>query len=140
MENSKKGQRMKGVLTVEFAYLFMIMITVFVLVIHTVFYYHDKNILLGAACETAVLWAQMERSPESDKTPETFYQERIEGKLIFFSGAAVTVNKSEEQIEVEAYAQKGAMKISVCGRSTVVNPEEKIRKKKIVEEWTKQEE
>lgn len=142
IKRMEKRQDLRGVLTVELAYIFMIIFSIFVLVIHTVFYYHDKNILSGAASETAVLWAQLERNPaeEGKKAPEEFFQERILGKLIFFPGASVTVNKSDEQVEVIAYAQNRAMSVEVCGKSVIVDPEEKIRKKRIVEEWTKQEE
>ena len=44
-----------GSTVVEMAYIMPLFLSMFVLVIHTVFYFHDKVILTGAACETAVV-------------------------------------------------------------------------------------
>lgn len=142
MKRLIKKQDMKGILTVELAYLMPILFSIFVLVIHTTFYYHDKNILLGAASETAVVWAQIKRAPGEDISVEleSIYQERIEGKLILFSGVSASVNETEEQVEVTANAQSGIFSVEVCGRAAVVKAEEQIRKKRILENWTEQEE
>ena len=93
-----KSKTLNGVITVEMSYLIPIILMVFLLTIYSVFYYHDKNILIGAASETAVLGAQMERKPdEKGQTDlETFFQDRIHGKLILFSGAQVDVSTSSD--------------------------------------------
>lgn len=133
--------KLKAVLTVELSYLFIILFSIFVIVIHTVFYYHDKNILQGAVNETAVLWAQLERRRDkyTDMSAETFCRERINGKLILFSGISVSVEQTEEEITVIVLAEKGFMKVSVQGTAMIVKPEDKIRKKKILEGWVEQE-
>lgn len=138
----KEKHKWKAVLTVELSYLCIILFSIFVLVIHTVFYYHDKNILQGAANETAVLWAQLERRQDkyTDKSAETFCQERIQGKLILFSGGSVNVEQTEEAVTVIVTAEKGFMKVTVQGTATIMKPEDKIRKKKMLEEWVYQEE
>lgn len=138
----KEKHKWKAVLTVELSYLFMILFSIFVLVIHTVFYYHDKNILQGAANETAVLWAQLERRREkyTDKSVETFCQERINGKLILFSGGSVKAEQTKEAITIIVSAEKGFMKVSVQGTAKIMKPEDKIRKKKVLEDWVHQEE
>lgn len=136
------GKReIKGILTIELAYLMPILFSIFVLVIHTTFYYHDKNILLGAASETAVVWAQLKRYPGGEQSvdPESIYQERISGKLILFSGASVTTAETDEQVEITANAQSGIFRVNVCGRAAVVMAEEQIRKKRIIENWAEQE-
>lgn len=59
MKNKQYGKRsFRGVITVEMSYLIPIVLIIFLLVVYTVFYYHDKNILIGAASETAVTGAQ----------------------------------------------------------------------------------
>lgn len=138
-----KGKfKLKAILTVELAYLFIILFSIFVLVIHTVFYYHDKNILQGAASETAVLWAQLERRQGEyvEESAETFYQKRISGKLILFSGSSVDVEQTDKEITVIASAEKGFMKVLVHGSAVIVKPENKIRKKRMVEDWVEPEE
>lgn len=141
-KSNKPGEQYKfrAVLTVELSYLFIILFSIFVIVIHTVFYYHDKNILQGAVNETAVLWAQLERRQDkyTDMSAETFCRERINGKLILFSGISVSVEQTEEEITVIVLAEKGFMKVSVQGTSTIMKPEDKIRKKKILEGWVEQ--
>lgn len=136
-DKSNGNFKLKAILTVELAYLFIVLFSIFVLIIHTVFYYHDKNILQGAVSETAVLWAQLERrqGEYAEESAETFYQKRISGKLILFSGSSVSVEQTDEEIIVIASAEKGFMKVTVHGSATIVKPENKIRKKRMVEEW-----
>ncbi|RKQ30339.1 MULTISPECIES: TadE family protein [Clostridia] len=61
MGRIKKYQEVQGVITVEMAYLMPIIFMVFVLVVYTAFYYHDKQILIGAAAETTTVGAQQKR-------------------------------------------------------------------------------
>ena len=138
----KAKRTLSGVITVEMSYLMPIILMVFLMTIYSVFYYHDKNILLGAASETAILGTQMERKPdEKGKTDlEAFFQERIQGKLVFFSGAQVSVSISSDQVKVSVSAQKGHMKIKAVQKASVVVSEKKIRQKKIIEKLAEQEE
>lgn len=132
--------KFRAVLTVELSYLFIILFSIFVIVIHTVFYYHDKNILQGAVNETAVLWAQLERRQDkyTEMSAETFCRERINGKLILFSGISVSVEQTEKEITVTVLAEKGFMKMSVQGTAMIMKPEDKIRKKRRLEGWVEQ--
>lgn len=131
----EKGFR--GVITVEMSYLIPVILLIFLLVIYTVFYYHDKNILIGAAGETAVVGVQMERRP--DKKGQTdlveFFQERIRGKLVFFSGIQVSVDISKKWVEVDAYAKRGKMCIHIFQKAVVTEPEKAIRRKRILENF-----
>ena len=80
---------LKGVITVELSYLLPIILMIFLTVVYVTFYYHDKNILIGAASETAAVGAQLERKPDENVQTDLagFYQDRILAKLILFSGA-----------------------------------------------------
>lgn len=131
-----------GVITIEMSYLIPIILFIFVLVVHTVFYYHDKNILIGAAGETVVLGAQIERKPdESGQIDLTgFYQERIRGKLILFSGAQADISVTEKSVEINVSAVRGRMRIQIAQSAAVVMPEKKIRQKRILESLVKEEE
>lgn len=61
MRKAMQRKTVRGVITVEMSYLIPLILLVFILIIETAFYFHDKNILLGAAAETAVVGAQAER-------------------------------------------------------------------------------
>lgn len=136
-KNRNKEYKLQAVLTVELTYIFIVLFSIFIVIIHTVFYYHDKNILQGAANETAVLWAQLERKQgdSTETSPETFYQGRIKGKLLLFTAVSVNVEQTEEEICVLASAEKGFMKVSARSTAVILKPEDKIRKKRILEEW-----
>lgn len=137
----KDKRTLSGAITVELSYLIPIIMMIFLMTIYSVFYYHDKNILLGAASETAILGAQMERKPdEKGKIDlDAFFQERIYGKLILFSRAQVNVSISSDRVNVSVSAQKGQMKIKAVQEASVVVPEKKIRQKKIIEKLAEQE-
>lgn len=131
----KKKRYIKGVLTVEMSYLIPLILSIILLIIYTVFYYHDKNILNGAAAETAVLGSQIERRPQGGEgiDLEEFFKERISEKLIFFSGTSVEIDKQEDEVRTIVEAQKGKMTIQICRSAVVVKPEDRIRKKRILE-------
>ena len=128
----KKKERfkkdMKASTVIEMSYIMPVFLFLFLLIMYTVFYYHDKAVLNGAAAETAVLGAQVERRKEAKEYDlEKIFHERTEGKLIFLTGANVTVQKDEKEITVSVSAQKNLMRLSICQKAAIVNPEEKIR-------------
>lgn len=136
MEHKKCDRKgFQGVITIEMSYLIPMVLLIFLIVIYTVFYYHDKNILIGAASETAAVGTQMERRPDKDGQTglSEFYQQRIEGKLIFFSGAQVSVDVSRKWVEINAYASRREMKIHILQRAAITEPEKAIRRKRILE-------
>lgn len=125
-----EGRGLKGVITVELSYLLPMILMIFLMVVYVTFYYHDKNILIGAASETAVLGAQMERKPDVKGQTDLagFYQERIRGKLILFSGAQASVDITRKWVEVNAYADRGRMQLHVVQRAPLSDPETAIRR------------
>ena len=125
---------LRGSVTVEMAYILPTVIMIFLLIVYTVFYYHDKNILNAAAGETAVLGAQLERQRGKEGTDlQNFYRERTGSKLILLHLTGVNITKSKKQVEVQAYAQKGQMRVSVVQRAVITKAEEKIRLKRKLE-------
>lgn len=123
-----------GSVTIEMAYILPVVLLVFLLVVYTVFYYHDKNILIGTAAETAVTGAQAARQ-KGKETPDmqSFYRERIGNKLILLRLTDVEVSRSKKQIEVSVSAGKGRMRVMVVQRAGIPDPEDKIRKKRQLE-------
>ncbi len=135
MRNRIFHYRMNGVITVEMSYILPMVFWTFLAVIYMIFYFHDKNIMIGAAAETAVVGAQLERKPdEKDRTDlEGFYQQRIAGKLILFPETAAEAEILKKNVIVTATAEKGRMGLTVEQRAAITKPEEKIRKKRLME-------
>ena len=121
---------LKGVITVELSYLLPIILMIFLTVVYVTFYYHDKNILIGAASETAAVGAQLERKPDENGQTDLagFYQDRIQGKLILFSGAEATVNITRKWVEIIVYAERRWMQLHVVQRAAMAEPETAIRR------------
>ena len=110
------------------SYIMPLLLLLFLFITYTVFYYHDKLILNGAAAETAVLGAQLERKKEAaDYDLEEIFEERIKGKLIYMTDVDVSVQRDEDEITVSAAAQKSVMRLNICQKAAIVKPEEKIR-------------
>lgn len=132
-------KKLKGSITVEMAYILPSVILIFVLVLYTVFYYHDKNILSGAAAETVVLGTQAARQKGGQEVSlQSFYQERVSKKLILLKVTDIDVSEGKKEIAVTAYAGKGWMRVSVMQKSKIPRPEEKIRNKRKLESLVNQ--
>lgn len=134
-EKGKKNRTVRGVITVEMTYILPIIFSIFIMIIYTVFYYHDKNILIGAAGETAVVAAQIARKPETEAKEDfaEFCKGRIRGKLILFSEWKVSIDETDKRIQVSAYAQRGKMRLQVVQSAVILKPEKTIRKKQVLE-------
>lgn len=123
-----KDRKISGSSVIEMAYIMPLFLGVFVLIIHTVFYYHDKAVLNGAAGETAILGVQAERRKGTEYDLEDFFRERLNGKLIYMTDVDVSVSRSEDEITVSAAAKKAFMEINVSQTARCVQPEKNIRR------------
>lgn len=131
----EKGTTVQGVITIERAYIIPIIFILFATIVYTVFFYHDKNILIGAAGETAVTAAQTARKPEVKNKEEIseFYQNRVRGKLILFPDTEVSIEETNQRIRVCVHAQRGKMHLQVKQSAAIVTPEKTIRRKQLLE-------
>lgn len=122
-----RKRELKGSTVVEMSYIIPMILFLFVMIIHAVFYYHDKAVLNGAAGETAVLGAQTARRKGTEYDLEEFFHNRTEGKLIYMTDPDVSVEEDEESVTVKASAARSFMRLSIYQRALIVKPEEKIR-------------
>lgn len=133
-KKSKAKRTVSGVITVEMTYIVPMIFFIFVMIIYTVFYYHDKNILIGTAAETAVIGAQLERKPnqrgEADLTE--VYRQRIYGKLILFPEAMAVCEITNTKVTVTIKAVWKKMELEVEQSAPLLHPERIIRDKKII--------
>ena len=149
--DTKKMRWVSGNSVIEMSYIMPLFFSLFVIIIHTVFYYHDKAIIGGAAAESAVMGAQYVRRYDKNYDIEAFFQEKIHGKLIyvrrydknydieaffffFFHGKLIYMTDvnviaevNKEEVQVFAEAKRSFMKTNVKRTADIVNPEKKIR-------------
>ena len=90
----KRAGGLRGSAVVEMSYIIPLFLGLFVLIVHTVFYYHDKAVMNAAAAETAVLGAQASRREGTDYDLEAFFGDRTDGKLIYMTDAEVSVSQT----------------------------------------------
>ena len=125
----RKQRWLKGSFTVEMAFLMPMILFLILGCIRISFYYHDKNIIVGAAYETAVVGSTKAR--EKDGIQETelkaLFQERVGKKCILFPGAVAVCSVSKEEIRVSAVAKRRKMSLAVESRAAVTEPERYIR-------------
>lgn len=128
--------KLKGSTVIEMAYLMPVVLLCWMAVIFALFYYHDKNIIGGAAYETAIVGSEEWRWKKEieDGKMEQYFQKRIENKLIFFDTVSVKTAVVKDEFEVTAGAQKRKMRVSVKRSAALTVPEEKIRRKKVLQE------
>ena len=110
------------------SYIMPLFLLLFVLIIHAVFYYHDKAVIYGAAGETAAVGAQNERKKDGGNDLEGFFRERVKGKLIYLRDAEVSIVKTSDEVTVSASAQRGMLRVDACQKARIARPEQKIRR------------
>jgi len=98
-------------------------------IITIVFFFFDKNIIIGGALETATIGAQLERQEvvELQLELEDVFRERVENKLIMFRDVEVSVAQSSKRVTVIVRSSKGPKVISVEQSAEIVKPERRIR-------------
>lgn len=128
--------KLKGSTVIEMTYLMPVVLLCWILIIFTFFYYHDKNIIGGAAYETAVVGSEQwrwQKKLEEGKMEE-YFQNTIKRKLLFFDRVSVTITPTDDEICVEASARKKRMSVAVRRSAAIGVPEERVRAREILRE------
>ena len=117
-----KRYELQGSITVEMSFLVPMILFLIMSCILAVFYYHDKNILSGAAYETAVVGSVKAREKDGVKEGEleSLFHQRTGNKCILFARPRAAVRISKDEIEVTADASRRYMRVSVIDRKSVV--------------------
>lgn len=92
-------RRAKGSFTIEAAIIVPLILFIFGTLLHILFYWHDKNILMSTAYETAALGAG--RCGISEIELEYEFFSRMEGKLLLFDRVECISHIEEEKVTVE---------------------------------------
>lgn len=122
-------KKLNASMTIEMSFIMPLILGILMISIFGVFYYHDKNILTGAAYETAVVGSTKMREKEKTDISElvTLCQQRIGGKCIFFGKVYPEVEIGENEITVWVIAKKGMFRLQIEKKAAVTDPEKKIR-------------
>lgn len=123
------GRVLKGSMTVEMSFLMPIILLLIMSSILAAFYYHDKNILAGAAYETAVVGSAKMREKDEVTAGElkALFRERVGRKCILFAGSSASVSIEKAEICVKASAFKGRFGLTVIKKAAITEPENHIR-------------
>ena len=136
----EKGKYLRGSFTVEMSLLMPFVLFLILECILAIFYYHDKNILSGAAYETTVVGSNLAR--EKDKLNESRMEElcrqRINGKCILMTNFQVNAEVGEDVVEVSVRARHKRLKVHVTKRASLTEPEQHIRKIRKIKEVVRQ--
>lgn len=118
-------RKLQGSFTIEAAYIIPLILLVLGVVLHVLFYYHDKNVLLGAAHETAAYGAGLEEADED--TLESYFTARVKGKLLLFTSLINEIEIEDEKVTVTCNASKSKMSLEVACSVNRTDPEDYIR-------------
>ena len=118
-----------GSFTVEMSLIMPIILFLIMGCILACFYYHDKNILAGAAYETAVTGSTKAREKDgiSEGELNTLFKERVGKKCILFPGASAVISIEKDKIHVSAVSRRRHMILTVESSAAVIEPEKYIR-------------
>lgn len=131
----KQRKNLKGSITVEMSYVLPIIIFLIFLLIHTVFYYHDKAVLAGAVAESVEQGIEDVRSDKDEESDLNAYlRGRIGNKLIWLRTTSLSAEKQEDVVRVRVDAGRWIFRTSVYLEGRVPYPEKELREKKKAEE------
>lgn len=118
----------KGSATIEMAYIMPFILLLCLLIIYTIFYYHDKNILNGIAYEGAVLGSQYARLESADMGKiEEFMQQQAKGKVILLTQVQSSIHSSKDVVTASIHGSYKKMRLFVQQKAAVIEPEQYIR-------------
>lgn len=98
---------LRGSFTVEAAVIVPIILLIFGVLLHILFYWHDKNILMSTAHETVALGSS--ESKLSELELEYYFFDRMEGKLLLFDRVECLSHIEGDRVTVKWDGSKGNM-------------------------------
>ncbi len=115
----------RGSFTIEAAVIVPIILLIFGILLHILFYWHDKIILISTAHETAAVGSSQTELSELEL--EYYFFERMEEKLLLFDRVECIAYIEEDTVKLTYDGSKGRMvaKGECCIQKT--QPEDSIR-------------
>ncbi len=121
----------KGSLTIEAAVIVPMILLIFGILMHILFYWHDKVILVSAAYETVALGAGRSEMDEAQLEHE-FYA-RVKGKLLLLNKVECKVQTETEEVLIKCSGSRKTSQVQVKQRMIRTKPERYIRQVRKIE-------
>lgn len=118
-------KNLRGSFTIEAAVIVPMILLIFGVLLHILFYWHDKNILMSTAHETAALGS--DESELSELELEYYFFDRMEGKLLLFDRVECLSHIEDDKVTVQWDGSKGNMVTKGEYSVTRTRPEAYIR-------------
>lgn len=118
-------KRLRGSFTIEAAVIVPVILFIFGVLLHILFYWHDKNILMSTAHETAALGSS--RSEMEELELEYYFFDRMEGKLLLFDRVECVSSIEKNSVTVAWDGSKRSMVAKGEYRMSRTKPEDYIR-------------
>lgn len=118
-------KNIKGSFTIEAAVIVPMILFIFGILMHILFYWHDKNILMSTAHEAAALGSSRNEMAEIEL--EYYFFERMEGKLLLFDRVECTSHIEADEVIVAWNGSKGSMVTEGEYSIRKIDPEKYIR-------------
>lgn len=137
-----KFRFVKASFTIETAVVMSVILIGLHMLLLAIFYYHDKNIIAGAAYETAVVASTKLREKykgnkltgsgieEVKDESEQLLFERISGKCLLFGSFERDVEISDKEVIITVSASRGRLRTDTVKKAAVTTPEKNIRDKR----------
>lgn len=119
------NKKIKGSITIEASIIVPLILFVFVVLLHILFYYHDKNILMVTAHETLALGSGYQELKEEEL--ERYFQSRIKHKLMLFQDVESEIQITNHNVIINCEARKHVMRIQFEHMVKRTQPEAYIR-------------
>lgn len=118
-------KEIKGSMTIEAAVIVPLILWVFMLIVLMLFYSHDKNVISVIAHETVVK-ASGDEAMTAEEI-ETYFQKRLNGKLLLFSWVDTEIKSEKEEICFGGTARRHRMALKIDMKMKRTEPEKMIR-------------
>lgn len=118
-------KRLRGSFTIEAAIIVPLILFIFGVLLHILFYWHDKNILMSTAHETAAFGSS--RSEMSEIELEYYFFSRMEGKLLLFDRVECISHIEDDKVTVAWDGSKRSMVAKGEYSVSRAKPEDYIR-------------
>lgn len=118
-------RNLRGSFTIEASLIIPLILFVFSVLLYTLFYFHDKNIVTAIAHETLAVGSGREEVDEEEL--ERYFYQRMNDRLLLFAQVDYEVSIDEEQIQMVCEAKKSNMVLKVEGTMSRTAPEDYIR-------------
>ena len=118
-------KKLQGSFTIEAAVIVPLILFVFGVLLFILFYYHDKNVLLGTAHETVAIGSSRQNMKEEEL--ENYFASRIKGKILIFPWVQSEAEIREEEVYIVCKAKKNTLSLKVESKAAKTEPEDYIR-------------